>query len=112
MDPRLRHLIYFNMGFRLIDFPYVMPPLGPGKPKVYFLLLLVFITHKIPFDTEDESLSGVEEGASNAPTERPRYLPGILLQRFFADQWQHAEQYGRLNGTPGAVEGVLLCPLA
>ena len=34
MDPRLRHLIYHKMGFKLVDFPYVMPPLGLGMPKV------------------------------------------------------------------------------
>jgi hypothetical protein len=33
MDPRVRHLIYHKMGFKLVDFPYVMPPLGPGMPS-------------------------------------------------------------------------------
>ncbi len=40
MDPRVRHLIYHKMGFKLVDFPYVMPPLGPGMPKVGSFLLL------------------------------------------------------------------------
>ncbi len=37
MDPRMRHTIYHKMGFRLLDFEYVMPPLGKGyeKLKVY-----------------------------------------------------------------------------
>jgi hypothetical protein len=56
MDPRLRHLIYYNMGFRLLDFPYVMPPLDLGKPKVTFLLLLVYVTPKIPVDEEADVL--------------------------------------------------------
>jgi hypothetical protein len=84
MDPRLRHLIYHKMGFKLVDFPYVMPPLGLGMPKVYYLLLLVYMTHKIPTD----------------PILEERFLPGILLQRFFHDQWKHAQQYGRLACLP------------
>ncbi len=84
MDPRLRHLIYHKMGFKLVDFPYVMPPLGLGMPKVYYLLLLVYMTHKIPTD----------------PILDERFLPGILLQRFFHDQWKHALQYGRLACKP------------
>ncbi len=51
---------------------------------------------QIPFD--DEATEPVLDLAGNE--ERPRYLPGILLQRFFADQWQHAEQYGRLACAP------------
>lgn len=92
MDPRLRHLMYNKMGFRLLDFPYVMPPIEAGKPKVYFLLLLCYVTPKIPFD-EDAALEGATET-------KPRYVPGVLLQRFFADQWQLALQYGRLPCPP------------
>ena len=82
MDPRVRQLIYQKMGFKLVDFPYVMPPLAPGKPKVFFLLLLVKVTRKIPSNPTD-------------PTER--YLPAVLLQRFLSDLWSHFEQYGRLQ---------------
>lgn len=88
MDPRLRHLIYHNMGFKLVDFQYVMPPLGAGMPKVYYLLLLVYTTPKIP----SEPIPGSEDSQ--------RYIPGILLQRFFHDQWKHALQYGRLLCQP------------
>lgn len=42
------------------------------------------MTHKIPTD----------------PILEERFLPGILLQRFFHDQWKHAQQYGRLACLP------------
>jgi hypothetical protein len=50
--------------------------------EVYYLLLLVYVTPKIPVD---HLLS-------------EHYLPSVLLLRFFHDQWKHAEQYGRLIG--------------
>lgn len=85
MDPRMRHTIYHKMGFRLIDFQYVMPPLAPGRNKLKILLLTVFLTHNIPRDPF-----------------RPNkyYIPNQLLQNFIHGQWAGASAKGNLEAPP------------
>lgn len=74
MDPRMRHVIYHKIGFRMLDFAYVMPPLGQGQSKMDILLLTVYITSHIPKNEYDDRY----------------YLPAVLLQRFIKGQWAGA----------------------
>lgn len=85
MDPRMRHVIYHKMGFRLIDYPYIMPPLAPGLNKVDFLLLTVYLTNSIPRDPFQCSKF---------------YLPTQLLKNFVKGQWEGARAKGNLNYLP------------
>jgi GNAT superfamily N-acetyltransferase len=88
MDPRMRHTIYHKMGFRLLDFEYVMPPLGKGFEKLKGVLLLtVYLTPHIPW------LPLTNGG-------KYYYLPSVLLKNFISGQWLHAYSAGRTDG-PG-----------
>jgi len=78
MDPRMRHTIYHKIGFRMLDFAYIMPPLGPGQEKMDILLLTVYLTKHIPTNPYDDRY----------------YLPSILLQRFIKGQWAGARAKG------------------
>jgi GNAT superfamily N-acetyltransferase len=40
MDPVARVRLFAHLGFRLVDVPYVQPPLGPGQAAVDYLQLL------------------------------------------------------------------------
>jgi hypothetical protein len=42
VDPRMRHTIYHQIGFRLIDCEYIAPPLSPSFPKLKELFLTVY----------------------------------------------------------------------
>jgi hypothetical protein len=42
VDPRMRHTIYHQIGFRLIDCEYIAPPLSPEFPKLKELFLTVY----------------------------------------------------------------------
>ena len=84
-DPRMRHVIYHKMGFRLIDHPYIMPPLAPGKGKLKILLLTVYITPNIPRDPFRANKF---------------YLPNQLLENFIAGQWKGAHAKGNLGCPP------------
>jgi len=85
MDPRMRHTIYHKMGFRLLDFEYVMPPLGKGFEKLKGVLLLtVYLTQHIPW------LPLTHGG-------KYYYLPSVLLKNFISGQWQHAYSSGRTS---------------
>ena len=42
VDPRMRHTIYHQIGFRLIDCEYIAPPLSPSFSKLKDLFLTVY----------------------------------------------------------------------
>ncbi|GAM17997.1 hypothetical protein SAMD00019534_011720 [Acytostelium subglobosum LB1] len=87
MDPRMRHTIYHKMGFRLINFEYIMPPLCAGYEKLKSVLLLtVYLTPHIPYQDFNNN--------------RQYFLPNVLLKNFISAQWESAMRNGRLSTPP------------
>ncbi|KAF2068992.1 hypothetical protein CYY_009691 [Polysphondylium violaceum] len=87
MDPRMRHTIYHKMGFRMIDFEYIMPPLFQGYEKLRGVLLLTaYLTPHIPY----QDVNGYKQ----------YYLPNVLLKNFISAQWENAYRNGRLSLLP------------
>ncbi|EGC34343.1 hypothetical protein DICPUDRAFT_98253 [Dictyostelium purpureum] len=87
MDPRMRHTIYYKMGFRMIDFEYIMPPLYAGFEKLRGVLLLtVYLTPHIPY----QDVNGKKQ----------YYLPNVLLKNFIGSQWENAYRNNRLSVLP------------
>ncbi|KAN0018258.1 hypothetical protein ACTFIU_010872 [Dictyostelium citrinum] len=87
MDPRMRHTIYYKMGFRMIDFEYIMPPLFQGFEKLRGVLLLtVYLTPHIPY----QDVNGKKQ----------YYLPNVLLKNFITSQWENAFRNSRLSVRP------------
>jgi GNAT superfamily N-acetyltransferase len=89
IDPRRRHLIWWRVGCRLVDFDYVAPPLAAGMPVQDFLLLTVLITDRVPTD---------ESGAY--------YVPSALLSKFIDFQWKLAESLERVDASQLALPQV------
>jgi hypothetical protein len=108
IDPRMRHTIYHQIGFRLLDFEYTAPPLSPTYGKLKDLLLTVYLTPHIPKMPLEES---------------KYYLPSSVLNNFihvcitsldfssfflvlcnFSQcikvLWKNAQAMGRISGKP------------
>eukprot|EP01132_Coremiostelium_polycephalum_P009208 gene9208-11284_t len=87
MDPRMRHTIYHKMGFRLINFEYIMPPLFEGYEKLKGVLLLtVYLTPHIPYQDFNNT--------------KLYFLPNVLLKNFIKAQWENAYRNGRIKIKP------------
>eukprot|EP01112_Ceratiomyxa_fruticulosa_P007413 TRINITY_DN1920_c0_g1_i1.p1 TRINITY_DN1920_c0_g1~~TRINITY_DN1920_c0_g1_i1.p1 ORF type:complete len:462 (+),score=107.53 TRINITY_DN1920_c0_g1_i1:562-1947(+) len=70
MDPRQRHKIFEKLGFQMLDFDYVQPPITEEKEKCRDLIFCCMVTTKLP-------------------TQKSRkYLPSILLQNFLCEFWE------------------------
>ncbi|KAF2072207.1 hypothetical protein CYY_006473 [Polysphondylium violaceum] len=73
MDPAQRHIIFYKLGIRLLDFDYVQPPLSKESGKCRDLLLTCLLTNNIP-----KYYLGKEERY---------YLPSSLLKNFVQVFW-------------------------
>eukprot|EP01113_Clastostelium_recurvatum_P024616 TRINITY_DN2938_c0_g1_i1.p1 TRINITY_DN2938_c0_g1~~TRINITY_DN2938_c0_g1_i1.p1 ORF type:complete len:1669 (+),score=425.84 TRINITY_DN2938_c0_g1_i1:1354-6360(+) len=111
MDPRMRHTIYHKMGFRLLDFEYVMPPLSLGWDKLKGVLLLtVYLTPHIPWiplnsthtATTTTTTADKDKGIKRASATSGKYyyLPSVLLRNFISSQWMHSFVSKRLGTRP------------
>ena len=78
IPPALRHKIFQKMGMRLLDFDYVQAPLDASKSKVDYLLLLVFLTSRIP-QTDD--------------SEHSYYLPSSLVRNTVRAFWAASDMH-------------------
>eukprot|EP01100_Stratorugosa_tubuloviscum_P002031 TRINITY_DN1465_c0_g1_i6.p1 TRINITY_DN1465_c0_g1~~TRINITY_DN1465_c0_g1_i6.p1 ORF type:complete len:817 (+),score=178.59 TRINITY_DN1465_c0_g1_i6:161-2611(+) len=92
MDPRVRQIVYYKMGFRMLDFKYVMAPLGAGMEKCDFLLLTVYITSRIP--------TFPAAPLSKMWRQPKHYLPSQLLLNFIWQEWKSAFQKANIPGNP------------
>lgn len=85
MDPRVRHLIYHKIGFRMLEFDYVMPPITSNSRKLDCLLLTVYMTPHIPKMPLDSN---------------KYYLPNSTLKNFLHKYYKNSYLLGRLKHKP------------
>lgn len=63
---RKRHEILYKLGYRLLEFPYVQPPLAPDVGSFDDIMLLVFVGKN---DQSEDNDDGTTENATVIPTQ-------------------------------------------
>jgi hypothetical protein len=84
IDISQHHIVLHKMGFRLLDFDYVLPTPQEGDRALQ--ILTVYLTSLIP-------LLHYEKGDRH-------YLPNTLIRSFVEQQWKNAFGSGQLSTTP------------
>jgi len=77
------HQILYNMGFRLVSFQYILPPMFSGQPKSNKFMLTVYTK---PFEDEGTLLRN-----------NKWYLPSSIITSFVTDQWNLAYLGGKVG---------------
>jgi len=89
MIPRDRQIVYQKLGFKLVDIPYMVPPLGPQQSKMDFLSLMVLITPHIP-----------SSPTSALQKQKEHYLPSSILKGFLWGLWHQSYDRKYLDCPP------------
>ena len=105
MNPRDRHRILYNLGFRAINVRYVQPPLSPESKSTDCLWLAIRLSSPhIVNHTEFEKLAIVDSALQHFKYgQRPvrqasgkihkYYAPSAVVKAFIADFWLSCVKY-------------------
>lgn len=111
MDPRDRHRILFNLGFRAINMRYVQPPLSPESKSTDCLWLAVRLSspHMINYQ-QFKQMSGANHALrefkyAQLPVQQPNgktdkyFVPSGIVKSFIADFWLSCVKYWKPEAT-------------
>lgn len=105
MDPRDRHRILYNLGFRAINMRYVQPPLSPESKSTDCLWLGIRLSspHMLNYE-QFEHLARADPALqqfkhAQRPVRRPNgkihkhYVPSAVVKSFITDFWLSCVKY-------------------
>ena len=81
---RKRHEILYKLGYRLLEFPYVQPPLAPDVGSFDDIMLLVFVGNNDSSDDDDDS-------------DRTTTMPTQVLHDYVLDFYHSVFGYNSLD---------------